>query len=72
MTLDVRTALNAWRRAEEDSRQIEALFESAFTEYSNARGPEVTPDMVRLVHQSRQRANALLTQALSLLKSEVK
>jgi hypothetical protein len=33
---------------------------------------EVSPELVRLVAQSRRRANTLLTEALSLLKSEVR
>lgn len=72
MSLDVHAALQAWRRAEKDARDIEALFDSAFREYYNKRRSELPPDMVRLVAQSRQRANALLTEALSLLKSQVK
>ena len=72
MSSDVHAALEAWRRAEKDAREIEALFDSAFTEYYNNRRPELPSEMVRLVADSRRRANALLTQALSLLKSQVK
>jgi hypothetical protein len=72
MASDVKTAIDAWRRAEERAREAEALFASAFQEYALKGAPEVSPDLVRLVAQSRQRANSLLTQALALLKSEVK
>jgi hypothetical protein len=72
MTSEVKSAIDAWRRAELRAREIEALFESAFTEYTHKRVSDVSPDLVRLVAQSRRRANALLTEALSLLKSEVK
>lgn len=72
MTSDVKAALDAWRRAEQHCRELEALFDSAFTEYAHNRGPEISPELVRLVAQSRQRANGLLTEALSLLKSKVK
>jgi hypothetical protein len=72
MTSDVKAALDAWRRAEQHAREIEALFDSAFTEYTQKRGPEVSPELMRLVSQSRHRANALLTEALSSLKSQVK
>ena len=72
MSSNVKAALDAWRRAEQHCRDIEALFDSAFAEYTNKGGPEVSPELVRLVAQSRQRANALLTEALSLLKSHVK
>ena len=72
MTSDVKAALDAWRRAEQQSRELEALFDAAFTAYAQKRGPEVSPELVRLVAESRQRANALLTEALSLLKSQVR
>ena len=72
MSSDVKAALDAWRLAEQHSREIEALFDSAFAEYTHNRGAELSPELVRLVAQSRQRANALLTEALSLLKSQVK
>jgi hypothetical protein len=72
MASNLNAALDAWRRAEQRSREIEALFDGAFTEYAYRRGPEVSADMVRLVAQSRQRSNALLTEALSLLKSQMK
>ena len=71
MTANVKAALDAWRRAEKQAREVEALFDSAFTEYTHHRGPEVTPEQVRLVAHARQRANALLTEALSLLKAQV-
>jgi hypothetical protein len=72
MTSDVKSAIAAWRLAEQRAREVEILFQSAFTEYTHKRMAEVPPDLVRLVAQSRGRANALLTEALSLLKSEVK
>lgn len=72
MASDVKTALDAWRRAEQHSRELEALFDSAFREYALNRGPDLSPELVRLVAQSRKRANSLLTEALSLLKAKVK
>jgi hypothetical protein len=72
MTSDVKGALDAWRRAEQHCREVEALFDSAFAEYAHKGDPEISPELMRLVAQSRQRANALLTEALSLLKSQVK
>jgi len=72
MSSNVTAALDAWRRAEKDSRDVEALFGSALTDYTNKSGPEVSSDMVRLVAHSRQRANALLTEALCSLKPQVK
>jgi hypothetical protein len=72
MTSDVKSAIDAWRLAEQRAREVESLFESAFTEYTHKRMAEVSPELVRLVAQSRRRANTLLTEALSLLKSEVR
>ena len=71
MSSNVQAALDAWRRAEQQTREVEALFDSAFTEYLHNRAPEVSAEQVRIVAQSRRRANALLTEALSLLKSQV-
>lgn len=71
MSANVKAALDAWRRAEKQARDVEALFDSAFREYTQHRGPEITPEQVRLVSHARERANALLTEALSLLKSQV-
>ena len=72
MAKNVRDVIDAWRRAEQQARDVEALFESAFTDFTHKRGPAVSPELVALVARSRQRANALLSEALSLLKSEVR
>lgn len=68
----VKDAIESWRRAEKHAREVEALFESAFADYTQHQGPEPSPDLVRLVSQSRKRANALLSEVISLLKAEVK
>lgn len=47
------------------------MFDSAFTEYLHNRAPEISAEQFRIVAHSRKRANALLTEALSLLKSQV-
>jgi hypothetical protein len=72
MAARISDVIDAWRRAEQQARELEALFDSAFEEYASKRGPEVPPELVRLVAQSRKRANTLLSEALSLLKSEVR
>jgi hypothetical protein len=72
MAKNARDVIDAWRRAEQQAREAEALFDAAFAEYTHQRGPEVAPELVQLVAQSRRRANALLTEALTLLKSQVR
>ncbi len=71
MTSQVKSAIDAWRLAEERARDIEYLFECAFSDYAHNRIPSLPPELAALVAKSRQRSNALLTEALSLLKSEV-
>jgi hypothetical protein len=72
MTSNVKSAIDAWRRAEIEAREAEALFDIAFTEYTHKRGPAVPAELVSRVSKSRRQANTLLSEALALLKSEVK
>jgi hypothetical protein len=69
MTIDLRSAIGAWREAVADAQAAEKLLDHTWHCYLDGEGPRVTEGLVKEVAQFRTRAQARLNLALALMNS---
>lgn len=69
MTMDLRTALDAWRSADADARAAERLLVQTCEYHLAQQGPAVTEGLMKEVAQFRQRANDRFARAMALMAS---
>ncbi|NPC57405.1 hypothetical protein [Caenimonas soli] len=69
MTIDLRSAIDAWREAVADAQAAERLLNQTWHHYLDRRGPAATDGLVKEVAQFRDRAESRLARALALRDS---
>ncbi|MDB5875502.1 MAG: hypothetical protein JWQ07_4944 [Ramlibacter sp.] len=68
MSQSAKTAIEAWKEANDEARVAENRLARAWDEYENRRGPPVPADLMTEIAKLRARANDLLTVAMDSLK----
>lgn len=69
MSIDLRSAIHAWREAAEDAHAAEKLLVQTWHDYLDREGPAATQGLLREVAHFRSRAEARLHCALALMRS---
>jgi hypothetical protein len=69
MTIDLISAMDAWRKAVAEAKAAEQLLDHMWHNHLDGRGPAATGGLVTEVAQFRARAQARLAAAIALMRS---
>ena len=68
MAQDPKSAIDAWREANDEARALENMMSRAWDAFAARKGPPVNEGLMKEVRDARKRASDLLCIAMKLLK----